>query len=305
MLTRKALFVFAVLIVVYILVACQPAAATATLTFTPYISPTPEPLKPTSYPVEITDPKDVDMLLVPAGEFLMGSDADDALAECEKYHNYCQRNRYENEEPPHIVYLDTFYIDKYEVTNGLFAACVQVGVCQSPKDSRSMSRSSYYGNPQYEDYPVIHVDWNMAEAYCEWRGARLPTEAEWEKAARGTYGRTYYSWGDGLECTNYFNLEDYDGCFYDTSPVGIHESGRSFYGAYDMDGNVWEWVADWYSGTYYAGSPYENPPGPEAGQDHVMRGGSWLHEIDMDSSYNPWFYPSIADLLGFRCARSP
>jgi formylglycine-generating enzyme required for sulfatase activity len=303
--TRKALFVFAVLIVVFTLVACQPAVATAALTVTPNITPTPpEPPTPTPYPAEITDPKSVPMVLVPAGEFLMGIDADDALAECEKYHTYCPYQLYMNEESPHTVYLDAFYIDKYEVTNGLYAACVQAGICQPPKDASSYTRTSYYGNPQYEDYPVIHVDWNMAEAYCEWRGARLPTEAEWEKAARGTDGRTYPS-EYGLECSLPFNLEDYDGCMYDTSPVGINESGRSFYGAYDMDGNVWEWVADWYSETYYAGSPYENPPGPEAGQDHVMRGGSWLHEIDMDSSYNPWFYPSIADLLGFRCARSP
>lgn len=303
--TRKTLFVFAVLIVVFILVACQPAAATATLTITTYITPTPpEPPTPTPYPAEITDPKGVEMVLVPAGEFLMGFDADAALAECEKYTNYCRRSWYENEVPPHTIYLDAFYIDKYEVTNGLYAACVQAGICQPPKDASSFMRSSYYGNPQYEDYPVIHVDWNMAEAYCEWRGARLPTEAEWEKAARGTYGRTYYSWGDGLECTNYFNLEDYDGCFYDTSPVGIHESGRSFYGAYDMEGNVWEWVADWYSETYYAGSPYENPPGPEAGQDHVKR-GDWLRRFSELYMYHPWFYPPIADLLGFRCARSP
>jgi formylglycine-generating enzyme required for sulfatase activity len=299
MLTRKALFVFAVLIVVYILVACQPAAATATLTFTPYISPTPEPLKPTSYPVEITDPKDVDMLLVPAGEFLMGSDADDALAECEKYHNYCQRNRYENEEPPHIVYLDTFYIDKYEVTNGLFAACVQVGVCQSPKDSRSMSRSSYYGNPQYEDYPVIHVDWNMAEAYCEWRGARLPSEAEWEKAARGTDGRTY-PWGEGVDCSYANHGGGNNMCVGDTSPVGSYESGRSFYGAYDMAGNVWEWVS-----SLYEPYPYNPDDGREdlsASGSRVMRGGSWHgSELHLRTACRSSVEPLI--LVGFRCAR--
>ena len=124
----------------------------------------------------------VSMRLVPAGEFTMGTDANIALAECEKYVGPCQLDYFTNEEP-HQVYLDAFYIDKYEATNTLYKACVDAGVCQPPKIPSSNTRSSYYGNSQYDNYPVSNVDWFQAKAYCEWRDARLPTEAEWEKAS--------------------------------------------------------------------------------------------------------------------------
>ena len=282
--TLKALFVFAVLIVAFVLVACQPAAATVTLTITPYITPTPTP-----YPAVITDPTGVEMVLVPAGEFSMGSENGDS-----------------DEKPVHTVYLDAFYIDKYEVTNARYAACVGAGACHPPKDTSSYTRTSYYGNSEYADYPVIYVDWNMAKAYCEWRGARLPSEAEWEKAARGTDGRTY-PWGEGVDCSHANYWGQSNGCVGDTSPVGSYESGKSFYGAYDMAGNVCEWVADWYDSSYNFGSPSSNPQGPSLGEYRVVRGGSWgADENLVRASDRAWAEPSrFSGHLGFRCSRSP
>ena len=184
----------------------------------------------------------VEMVLVPAGEFMMGSmngNSDEILK---------------------VVYIDDFYIDLTEVTNIMYTICVHEGGCQPPFMNGSFSREDYYGNPLYDDYPVIYVNWDQATAYCEWRGTRLPTEAEWEKAALGTERRTY-PWGEEIDCTKAnFNL-----CVGDTSQVGSYPDGHSPYGLQDMAGNVAEWVADWYSDYYYSISPYENPQGPDSG----------------------------------------
>ncbi|MEW5830799.1 MAG: SUMF1/EgtB/PvdO family nonheme iron enzyme [Chloroflexota bacterium] len=249
-----------------------------TLTPTEFVTPTATPLLD-----EITDPKGVTMRLVPAGTFTMGSTA------------------YDDEKPPHQVDLDAFYMDKYEVTNALYKACVDAGVCSAPNNTGSYTRSSYYGDSQYDNFPVIYVDWNQAKTYCEtWRGTRLPTEAEWEKAARGTDERTY-PWVEGIDCSkaNY--------CEGDTTEVGSYESGTSPFGLYDMAGNVWEWVADWYSETYYQNSPSSNPLGPDSGQGRVLRGGSWYdYEGYLRASNRNRYSPySIDGYIGFRCARSP
>ena len=294
----KKYIVFCIhLIAIAILVACEPMAL------------------PTSLHDEISDPKGVQMLLVPAGDFTMGSDAGADLTECRKFRSDCTRSWFIDEEPPHLVYLDAFYIDKYEVTNALYAACVGAGECLPPKMTTSYTRASYYGDPQYGDYPVVHVDWNMANAYCEWRGARLPSEAEWEKAARGTDGRIY-PWGnafdDGLAnfCDRNCPLPDrastsYDDGYTDTAPVGAYPGGVSPYGIFGMAGNVWEWVADWYSAKYYSRSPDRNPPGPDAGQDRVIRGGSWNRYVNHLQTANRRGYdPTLAyGSIGFRCAR--
>ncbi len=275
---------------------------------------------PSNAPDEITDSKGVVMRLVPAGEFTMGGSAAVAYAACQKFYleaadTFCQKNDFTDEEPVHTVYLESFYMDKYEVSNAAYRVCVNSGACQPPKYTKSNTRSSYYGDSQYDNYPVIYVDWNKAVTYCEWRGARLPTEAEWEKAARGTDGRTY-PWGEGIDRNraNYWegNWED-NCCVEDTTAVGSYASDASPYGLFDMAGNVMEWVADWYSNTFYQSSPSSNPLGPDSSQysgigdsRRVVRGGSWLSgDYDVHSSNRLSMIPLFSQsTLGFRCARS-
>ncbi len=268
----------------------------------PTVAMTGAPTEAQALSDEITDPKGVPMRLVPAGEFTMGGSADIALEECQKFSliGICDRDWFTDEEPIHTVFLDAFYMDKYEVTNALYAACVKAGVCVPPQDYGSDTRSSYYGNAQYDEYPVIYMDWEMANIYCEWRGARLPTEAEWEKAARGTDGRAY-PWGEGIDCKK----ANYSLCVGDTSAVGSYESGKSPYGIYDLAGNAWEWVADWYAKTYYQISPSGNPLGPSSGQDRVLRGGSWFNYGNvLRSSRRGRYSLDILNGVSFRCARS-
>jgi formylglycine-generating enzyme required for sulfatase activity len=200
------------------------------------------------------------------------------------------------------VYLDDFYIDKFEVTNKLYKVCVDAGACEQPRELYFFPESPnklYFGNAQYENYPVIYVDWNMAKNYCEWRGARLPTEAEWEKAARGTTG-TIYAWGHDLDCQK----ANYQRCVNRTSEIGSYSDGVSPYGVYDMTGNVWEWVADWYAANYYWTSSPHNPQGPITGQSRVLRGGAWTR-FDVTTYHRLNFAPTYYTFdIGFRCARS-
>ncbi len=186
-----------------------------TKTKTPVFTPTITPL-PTE--IAITDAKGIRMNLVPAGTFTMGSDNGDP-----------------DEKPVHEVYLDDYYMDIYEVTNAEYKTCVDDGICKLP------SSTDKYRDSKYAEHPVVYEDWNMAQNYCEWRGARLPTEAEWEKAASGTVGRTY-PWGEDISCDK-ANLY---GCKFDTDPVGSYASGKSPYGIQDMAGNVLEWVSSLY-----------------------------------------------------------
>jgi formylglycine-generating enzyme required for sulfatase activity len=223
------------------------------------------------------------MVYVPAGSFAMGSD------------------EFDDEKPIHTVYLDTFWIDRTEVSNAQYRRCVEAGVCQVPT-------TCDLGDPTYDDgskkdHPVVCVNWSQARTYCEWAGARLPTEAQWEKAARGTDGRTY-PWGDSQpDC----NRAQYGGCDGQTVPVGSIAAGTSPYGALDIAGNVWEWVADWYDADYYASSPERNPPGPATGAGRVLRGGSWgSHWYSVRAAYRESGYPPARSYrIGFRCAVSP
>ena len=243
---------------------------------------------------------DMLMLYVPAGTFTMGGNSDTALQACQRIGSGCQPDLFKAEGPAHAVALDAFWIDQTEVTNGKYAQCVLGGACQPPADMRSRQWGRYYDVPRFADYPVIYVDWNQADAYCAWAGARLPTEAEWEKAARGTDGRLY-PWG----MTFNPDFANYNENVGDPRQVGSYPAGASPYGALDMAGNVSEWVADWYGETYYAESPSRNPKGPVSGTFRVARGGSWYSfSTNIRSVARDRFNPSRINYgVGFRCAR--
>lgn len=223
------------------------------------------------------------LLYVPAGKFTMGSINGDS-----------------DEIPVHTVSLDAYWIDRTEVTNIMYAKCVENRGCNEPSFIEPPI-SNYYWNLEFENYPVIYVSWNDADNYCFWANRRLPTEAEWEKAARGTDARTF-PWGEGIDCSN----ANFDNCLGMFEEVGKYPMGASPYGAYDMAGNVWEWVSDWYSETYYSMSPPSNPLGPEIGQFHVLRGGAYFNPDDIvrSTSREKSGQVPATEAVGFRCAMS-
>jgi formylglycine-generating enzyme required for sulfatase activity len=184
----------------------------------------------------------------------------------------------------------------------MYQQCENAGVCRAPQNSSSYTRTSYYGASQFAEYPVIYVSWDDAVAYCAWAWRELPTEAQWEKAARGTDGRTY-PWGEGIDASK----ANYNSNIGDTSAVGSYPAGASPYGAYDMAGNVWEWVADWYDSGYYSRSPDNNPTGPTSGEYRVLRGGGWdLNDYYQRSADRGNYDPTNRDIyVGFRCAAFP
>jgi formylglycine-generating enzyme required for sulfatase activity len=257
-----------------------------------------EDLDPTATPL---------MVLIPAGEFQMGLDADHAMSECQKFRSDCVYDWYTNAEPVHTVSLDAFYIDVYEVTNARYAECVDSGHCNPPPVTGSATRDSYYGDPSFANYPAIHIDWPNAQAYCEWRGGSLPTEAQWEKAASGGLAGALYPWGDETPTCKRANasLESDDCKAMDTKKVGSY--GANGYGLYDMSGNVEEWVFDYWLENFYTTSPFENPVGPALGAARVLRGGSWYNREDaLRVAFRDWVDPSeIRNYFGFRCARNP
>jgi len=277
--------------------ATPEPSSTATPPPTPTAAPpTPNPPGAASKPPACTvagqnwaSPVDeMQMVCIPSGKFSMGSITGN-----------------NNEKPVHEVYLDAYWLDRYEVSNDQYQQCVTVGVCTPPQDTSSTKYPSYYGNEQYAIYPVINVDWNQAAAYCRWAGKRLPSEAEWEKAARGTDKRTY-PWGEEINCAsaNYWGKDG--GCVGDTSAVGGLPGGASPYGALDMAGNVWEWVNDWYSENSYIISAPNNPTGPATELYRVQRGGSWSYNLTFARTTNRFKNnpDSKNSDVGFRCAVS-
>jgi eukaryotic-like serine/threonine-protein kinase len=275
----------------------SPRATQSTIVAYPTVTPSPTATPTLGIGSTMVSNKDGMMYLyVPAGNFIMGSNKD-----------------FPDEKPEHTVYLDSYWVDQTEVTNAMYKLCVDAAACKLP------SRTDYYSrDASSPDYPVVFVSWNDAKAYCEWKGARLPTEAEWEKVARGENG-LIYPWGNRFECP-LGNFDDEtgedegvviggpycDGYQY-IAPVGSFPRGKSVYGALDMAGNLWEWVSDWYGNSYYykyVKAPVRNPVGPELGDRRVVKGGAWLNDKDVYfRGSNRYSYPPelTDDNVGFRC----
>jgi eukaryotic-like serine/threonine-protein kinase len=297
-------------------------SATATVPPTETSTPPPRP-SPSAVP---TPTIFLDTIYIPAGDFLMGATDRDAAIE----------EKLDDELPAHTVTLDGYSIDRTEVTNAMFAAFVKAQNYKTVADRNPDAARVYdprspvfIKNPDAswrdptgsgrgiagkDQYPVVQIAWADADAFCRWVGGRLPTEAEWEKAARGSDGRVY-PWGNtydgnllngsdktlGLDPQLFIYKDGYDF----TSPVGTFPKGASPSGLMDMSGNVLEWVNDIYSNTYYQVSPSHNPKGPESGSYHVLRGGSW-YSGPKNSRAAHRVYPGEIDVAsqnyGFRCA---
>jgi formylglycine-generating enzyme required for sulfatase activity len=267
--------------------------------------------EPTSAPW--TRPTDgMVMVYVPAGEFEMGiseADVEGIFAQCEHLSGTgeCNRSLIEEESPKHLVILDGFWIDQTEVTNAQYTLCVVAGACQA---------SAYADNGVYngDSYPVVGVSWYDASAYCQWAGGRLPTEAEWEYAARGPHQRIYPWDGafDGtrlnycdINCPNDWREAEYDDGYERTAPVGSFPDGASWCQALDMAGNVWEWVEDWLG--RYPSDAQRNPVGPATGDFKNVRGGSWVNgQLAARTTHRRHPLPTErVDFIGFRCVVRP
>jgi len=220
-------------------------------------------------PVDPSVPTNTDgaeTIVIPGGTFWMGSNETEALAD-------------EDEMPRHEVTLGTFPIYTHEVTNAMYARCVEAGAC-APVQILEGGPTAHYDDPAFAEHPVVGVDWNMADDYCTWAGGRLPTEAEWERAARGDLEGRRYPWGDDIDASR--------GNFLPEPTLKRHRGTRAVgayppngFGLFDMAGNVWEWVADWYAPDTYRTGTTDNPRGPAQGVFRVVRGGSWVsHDID-------------------------
>ena len=276
-------------------IAAVPASSSPTAQTPPTQGTSTQPVgvTPTGLPAKTTL-HGVPMVLIPAGTFIMGSDAADS---------------YPKERPAHEIYLDSYYIDLTEVTNLYYIQCVQEGPCTPPINVNSVNHPSYYSTQfdTYHDYPVINVSWTQSEQYCEWRGGRLPTEAQWEKAARwdqATGTSRTFPW-DGLILND--TRTDYGSHLGETTKVGSYPRGASPYGVLDMAGNVAEWVYDWYQDDYYEHSPHDNPLGPDTGTAKVYRGGSYEDPgAQLTTTFRQAAGPPTTFMtVGLRCAWTP
>jgi serine/threonine-protein kinase len=276
----------------------------------------------TSSLVQVSPVDGATLLFVPAGVFTMGNPSSDPQA-------------YTEEIPDHLVNLDIYWIDQTEVTNAQFSRFVEETGYQTDAERRGWAYLYNTAQDNFQEssgadwrhpfgpsssidglanHPVLQVSWFDAVAYCEWAGRRLPTEAEWEKAARGAGGQRF-PWGNDEPTGLHLNLADQrlgsagsdetiDDGYAHTAPVGSYPGGASPYGALDMAGNAWEWVQDWYSESYYADSSADNPMGPDNGEFRVLRGGGWNRPARFSRTANRgWGYPDMPNnLIGFRCA---
>jgi len=248
---------------------------------------------PTTSPGRV-NPKDGAVLKgVPAGEFEMGAEPESGLAICEMSSVGCALEDFFDEGPVHTVYLNSYWIYQTEVTNAQYRLCVEAEGCALP------SFLEFYDQKAFSNHPVVYLSWYDAEDYCQWAGGRLPTEAEWEKAARGD-GERIFPWGDNPEC-GFANMK---GCTQGlTAEVGSFPDGASPFGVMDLAGNAAEWVADWYSPVYYLEASSENPRGPSEGELKVARGGSWKNPFSGVRTTNRTAnFPEVfSSGVGFRC----
>jgi formylglycine-generating enzyme required for sulfatase activity len=267
----------------------------------------------------------MEMVFVPAGQFAMGSSSTDlahTLELCAVYYDDCELGWFKDEMPQHTVIVDSFWMDRTEVSNGQFADFLNVmpnrrekGMFWLDEEHGQIERidGRYVSKNGYENYPVVEVTWHAADAYCHWVGGRLPTEAEWEYAARGQSKVASFPWGEQLDgdrlnlcdvnCELEWADQSIDDGYSRTAPVGSYPQGESWSGVLDMAGNVYEWVSDWYASDYYERSSTYNPPGPPTGENRVLRGGSWhLGPVSARSTNRLEMNPQVThDRWGFRC----
>lgn len=300
-------------ILVMISTACQLGGGQAQPTPIPvntaFPTNTPIALQPTSAPSnnsvaagsERTSPDGMTEDYIPQGTFQMGG---------------IDPNAQSDEKPVHKVTMHAFWMDKFEVTNAMYLACVSAGACDPPQQLKSQTVQSYFNNPEYNDYPVVYVTWTDASNYCKYAGRRLPTEAEWERAARGDTINTY-PWGEQPPDSSRANFNYLVG---DTTKVGSYPAGASPFGILDMAGNVAEWVHDYYDGNYYSKGVSLNPSGPTARSayfNRVVRGGTFqdaavdIRLANRASVPGPdpnaqigtsAYYGTSSPKIGFRCA---
>lgn len=271
----------------------------------------------------------VEMISISGTTYEMGAAAEDMLAECNQFRTGCELTWFTASEPVHTVQVDPFSIDLYEVTNEAFLEFInELGSIEAACDGEDCivlqdSQIRLNGDELYTvdeellDHPVAGATWYGANAFCEWRDARLPTEAEWELAAGldfETGDKWQYPWGDEFDgdITNFCDANcqeqqannEFDDGHANTAPIGSYEDGRSSAGLYDVAGNLWEWINDWYDPDYYADSPEENPMGPLTGDNKVVRGGSWFDTGNFTSTSVRFPAPpdESGDSIGFRCA---
>lgn len=306
---KRYLFIFIAFALT--LAACQGGQAAPTAISLPTAMPTnpPAEFNPTAAPVagkageeRVSSVDGMTQVYIPEGTFRRGGLDPDA-----------QRT----EKPDHNVTIKGFWMDKLEVTNGMYARCVQAGACDPPQNFKSQTRASYFNNSEFNDFPVVYVTWLQADTYCKWAGRRLPTEAEWERAARGDDFRTY-PWGDASPDSSHGNFNYFVG---DTTRVGSFPAGASPFGILDMAGNVTEWMADFYDADYYSKGVTVNPPGPGARSNYfvrVIRGGNFQDVFkdirlakrsslrgsnpDARDIFSADYLGEFSPKIGFRCA---